>query len=323
MLDPGWVEAIAAVGGLLVAGLAAWFAIREHRNARESFVQEMRTQWAALGPRWARVLLAEHGSEFHYADASRAERDRAAELYMALHDDGDGVEPGYSAALQLRADVRPISRFVAYAADAVLRGRWRVSEAYEVLGPDVARHHKTIRLLAHRRDDAADWLVQATEFNTFDEQDCIFLFAFLLRIEQCRRGDTYGHFVVELAEEMRGGHRRALSAAVYRVKRVRRRIWMPLGVRYLLWRGCHPSVRSAYAVPEEPIIGATKRRLFRRPLEPMFILRLRMWWAQRRFGIDLFTRREAVGALMSELVRRVVRRGVTIARAGYGHLRFW
>lgn len=157
-----------------------------------------------------------------------------------------------------------------------------MSEAYEVLGPDVARHHKTLRLLAHRRSDADDWLVQSTEFNNFDEQDAVLLFAFLLRAEQCRRGDTYAHFAVELAEEMRGPYRRQLKGCARRVKRVRHRLALPLRVQMLLWRGRHPRLAAAYSVPDEPIISGTQRKLFRRPLEPMSLLRLRIWIARRR-----------------------------------------
>jgi hypothetical protein len=298
MLDSGWVEAVAAVGALVVAVLAAGFAIREHRNARESFVQDMRAQWADLGPQWARLLMAESGSDFYYVNASADERAQAATLYVNLRD--SNFATSHAATRELRRDVRPVTRFIAYAADGVLSGRWRVGEAYDVLGPDVARHHKTIRLLANRDESAPPWLVQAAESNTFDEQDCVLLFAFLLRIEQCRRGDTYGHFVAELASEMRGEHKRSLAACVFRVKRVRRRLFLPLGVAYRLWRGRHPSVRSAYAVPDAPIIRGSQRPLFRRTLEPMWVLRLRLWWAQRRFGPDLLTRRESLRALIAE-----------------------
>lgn len=305
MVDPGWVEAVAAVAALVVASLAAWYAVREHRNARESFVQEMRVRWDALAPQWARILLAEHGPDFHYADATAEERARAAGTYDALRDNS-GLEPGYSAALELRTDVRPVTRFIAYAADSVLRGRWRVSEAYDVLGPDVARHHKTLRMLAHRRGDARDWLIQATEFNMFDEQDCVYLFAFLLRIEQCRRGDTYAHFAVELAEEMRGSDRRALAAAARRAKRVRHRAVLPRGVRALLRQGRRPSVRAAYGIPEVPIVAGSLRYLFRRPLEPIWVLRFRMWWAQCRFGPSASSVLSSLAMLTGEAARRSV-----------------
>ena len=226
---PTWISVASAVGTILVAGIAAMYAAREHRNARESFMQGMREQWSKLQHSWSQILLAQHGPGFHYVDATPEERATAAKVYEDLREQDD-VEPGYSAALNLRADVRPVTRFLSYAADAVLRGRWRMSEAYEILGPDLARHHKTLRMLAHR-EDSNDWLVQATEFNNFDEQDAVFLFAFLLRAEQCRRGDTYAHFMVDLAEEMRFSRRRELRQCIRRVKRTRRRFWLPVRVQ--------------------------------------------------------------------------------------------
>lgn len=191
----------------------------------------------------------------------------------------------YDGALELRSHVRPVTRFFSYAADSVLRGRWRMSEAYDVFGLDVARHHKIIRELAHRGDWAKNndnWLIQSTEFNNFDEQDCVYLFAFLIRAEQCRRGDTYAHFTTELATEMRGEYRSNIRACINRVKRVRHRMYLPVSVNMLFWRGRHPRLASAYLVPEEPLVDASERKLFRRPFEPITILRLRIWWSVQR-----------------------------------------
>lgn len=301
-----WIEAVSALGALIVAVLAASFAIREHRNARESFIQQMRSEWRLLGKSWARILLAQHGSDFHYADASASEREKARQLREALLTDED-LEPGYTAALELRADVRPVTRFLSYAADSVLRGRWTVGEAYDVLGPDVARHHKTIRLLAHR-ERANLWFEQAIEFNTHDEQDCLYLFAYLIRAEQCRRGDTYGHFVVELAKDLRVIHKGELSACIRRVKRVRHLLWLPDGVQFLLWRGRHPRVGSVYLQTDAPIIiSGSERQLFRRPLEPTPLLRLRIWWARHRSGTKNAGVLAGLAALSHELSRHLRR----------------
>ena len=274
------VTAGAALGSLIVALLAAAYAVREHRHSRETLVHDMRERWSALQPAWAQILLAQYGPDWHYVDATPDVRAKAARLHSALRE--EGLSPAYDAALELRASVRPIARFLSYAADSVLRGRWRMSEAYEVLGPDVARHHKTLRLIAHRAEGEGEgWLIQSTEFNNFDEQDAILLFAFLVRAEQCRRGDTYAHFAVELAEEMRGPFRRPLRASARRAARVRHRATLPWRVRALLWRGRHPRLAAAYQVPAEPIIAGTQRRYFRRPLEPMLLVRLRIFLARR------------------------------------------
>lgn len=277
-----WISVVSAVGTLFVAAIAAVYTAREHRNAREGFMQSMRSQWNELSDAWSRILLAQHGPDFHYVDATPEQRQVAKRVYEDLSDEL-GLEPGYSAALGLRKDVRSVVRFFNYAADAILCGRWRVEEAYEVFGPDVARHYKTVRLIAHR-DNERLWFMQATEFNTFDEQDSVFLLAYLLRIEQCRRGDTYAHFMVNLANEMRQSVRAELKQSIRRVKRTRHRLWLPLAVQALLYRGRHPRVAAAYMVPEEPTISGVERELFRRPLETRWLTRARIWLAYNRTG---------------------------------------
>lgn len=345
-LTATWIQAIAAVGTLLVALGAAYFALREHRNTREAFIHQMRTEWQSLVPSWTLILMAEHGGSFHYVDAPYEERVRGEKFYRTVGS-GGAQEPlpasknslyrlmdsalnklkyslvaikhgranahlfssgdDYDGALELRSHVRPVTRFFSYAAESVLRGRWRMSEAYDVFGLDVARHHKIIRELAHRGDWAKNndnWLIQSTEFNNFDEQDCVYLFAFLIRAEQCRRGDTYAHFITELATEMRGEYRANIRACINRVKKVRHRMYLPLSVQMLFWRGRHPRLASAYLVPEDPIVDADERKLFRRPFEPISILRLRIWWAVQRGQPENNGRLEVLRALPKAFINR-------------------
>jgi len=267
------VVAAASIGSLIVAVVAAVLAFRQHRSARETLIQSMRAQWADLQPAWTQILLAEHGSDFHYVDADPDTRSKARSLHEALR--ADDLDPGYEAALQLRASVRPVTRFLSYAADAVIRGRWRVDEAYDVLGLDVARHHGTVRLLAHR-EVTAPWLEQSLEFNNFDEQDTVFLFAFLLRAEQCRRGDTYPHFISQLASSMRTAHWSQLAAVIRRVKRVRHRAFLPVRVQALLWRARQPSLRSVADLPDTALVPKDELYVFRRPCEPAALFARRL-----------------------------------------------
>lgn len=135
-----WPTILLGVGTLLISVVAVTYAIREHRNSRENIIREMRMEWSQLQPSWARILMAEHGSDFHYVDASTEERKKANAVYRDLRNSMiDPDERGYIAARDLRKDVRSVTRFLNYAADSVLRGRWLMSEAYEVFGPDVAR----------------------------------------------------------------------------------------------------------------------------------------------------------------------------------------
>jgi len=279
----GWIEAIAACGTLLISLVAAAYAIREHRSSRESFVQDMRQQWKSLESSWSTILMAIEGHDYHYVDASRRDRFIAKRLNQKLQ--STNADHGYDAGLDLRRSVRPVTRFLSYAADSLLRGRWTVQEAYDIFGPDLGRHYKILRFLAHRDDYEFDWVVQSTEFNNFDEQDCVFLFAFLIRAEQCRRGDTYGHLIVELSEEMRGDYRHQLLQCIYRVTRVRHRP-LPSGVCRTLYRGTHPSVASAYCVPNNPQIESSQLKVFRIGFEPLFAVRLRIRLARYFNGKD-------------------------------------
>lgn len=282
-----WWYAIAATGTLLVSVLAVLYAVREHRSAREDFVKEMRMEWGKLRTSWERTLMAEHGSQFHYVDATPNEREKAAHLYSDLRTSiKDPTDVGYSSALELRADVRKVARFLSYAADSLLRGRWQISEAYEVFGPDLGRHHRTIRMLAFRRAGLPMWLEQGLEFNTFDEHDCLFLLSIFLRAEQCRRGDTYPHFAVELAKEMRSELHEPIRQSIHRVTRTRRRLALPRGLRVLLRRGRRPRVKAAYGVPTDPIIEDTEKFVFQFPLEPLWLLRLRISSAQKLRGFE-------------------------------------
>lgn len=74
----------------------------------------------------------------------------------------------------------------------------------------------------------------------------------------------------------------------------------------LLWRGRHPRLASAYLVPEEPIVSAEERRLFRRPFEPMPLLRLRLWWSTKRGQADDNGVFETARALLTAVVTRWV-----------------
>lgn len=79
-----WIQAIAAVGTLLVALSAAYFALREHRNTREAFIHQMRTEWQRLVPSWTLILMAENGGSFHYVDAPYEERVRGEKFYRTV-----------------------------------------------------------------------------------------------------------------------------------------------------------------------------------------------------------------------------------------------
>lgn len=278
-------QAIAAVATLVIA-IAAWrIAVRAHATDRSGFVAEMRKYWESLSSDWATVLLFLHGADFYYSAASPEERKRVDALITRVN---HGLKtPGWSALIKAEAPtVRRVTRFFAYAGDALLRGEWTLVEAYGLFGPDVARHYETFLWLSHRRpvrptgakdpsltewQDSVDQLV---EFNFYDEQDVLLLLGYVLRAEQCRRGDTYPHFVAGLAKEVRV-HSEDLEAALARATRTRGNRRARRRLRATLRLAARPTIESAYSHDSDPLISVEDQHLFRPRLRSMK-------WTRRR-----------------------------------------
>lgn len=261
------------LASLLVSVLALWRAWRSGRESNAEFLHEMRKQWLSVQHDWNICLLVAFGPAHHYADATRDERDAAERLRVSFDD-----ERWYEASLELRGHVRRVTDLIAECGEALVSSRWSVRDLYEVLGADVGRHHRLLRTLAHLSGGTPcdELFVQATEFNAHERNDRILLVAFLVRAEQCRRGDTYAHFVAELARELRGDWRRPLRACCSRLGVGGSFRRLPRGVKYSLWRAAHPKLSSAYLQPDEPIVGGADRSLFRRWYEPRIVQGLRI-----------------------------------------------
>lgn len=284
---------------------------RGNRSAREQFLSQMRKEWAELTYDWSLVVMAIEGGDYHCVDAPPQLRDLGTVLHAALqrgdaaddaiaetqdHDAPDASSASenetqaehdfpseYEAALQLRANVRPVTRFLVYAADSVFRGRWTIGEAYDVLGSDIARHYKIIRKLSHLHP-SGDWFEQSTESNAFDQSDELFVFAYLLRAEQCWRGDTYGHFVTELSRGLRGEDGKAVDASLRRIYKIRPRRSARRRVLKVLRHGKNPRVPAVFQVPDSPIVDPEDVVLFQRRFEPLWTTNLRIASARARRG---------------------------------------
>lgn len=272
----------------------------------------MRKEWSELTFDWSLVVMAVEGGDYHYVDAPPALRDLGTVLHAALQrgDDWpgspeetqeivetDALDSGkdespvesellseYDAALQLRTNVRPVTRFLVYAADSVFRGRWSIAEAYDVLGSDIARHYKIIRKLSHLHP-SGDAFEQATEFNAFDQSDELFVFAYLLRSEQCWRGDTYGHFVTELSRGLRGEEGKAIDACLRRIYKIRPRRLARRRVLKIVRHGRNPRVPAVFQVPDSPIVTPEDIVLFKRRFEPLWATNLRISSARANRGM--------------------------------------
>lgn len=288
-------QAIAAVATFFVA-IAAWrIAARAQATDRGGFLAEMRKYWESLSNEWATVLLFRNGADFYYSAATAEERERVRDLIDRVN---GGLEiTAWSEIINAETPaVRRVTKFFAYAGDALLRGDWTLDEAYSLFGPDVARHYETLLWLSHRRpvrppgvkdpnlsewEDSVDQLV---EFNFYDEQEVLLLLAFLLRGEQCRRGDTYPHFVVDLAKEVRSMSG-LLGVLLTRVSRTRGRKRPVRRLRRALRREAHPRIESAYLRDDDPLIDASDQYLFKPRLRSLKWTRRRIEHVRKGAGL--------------------------------------
>lgn len=282
------LDSFGAIGTIAVGVVAASIARRAARSDRDDFLARMADQWWAVKDDWNYILLASEGPDYHYADASPTMRAEAGDIYRAFQRDNefmnavsgiegnpsdqllpeeDGDLDSYDAALKLRVRLRSVTRVLLRAANSVISGRMTTAEAYDIFGADVARHYRFIITLSHRQP-TGKLFEQATEFNTFDQSDCLYVFAFLLRAEQARRGDTYGHFIVELARSLRGLEGRAVDSSLHRLYLTRKKRNASRSIRRLFNVAKTPRVESVFLVPIEPIVDPADHVLFRRRFEP-------------------------------------------------------
>lgn len=274
-------EVSAAIGlwvtvpALLTSLAAVFIALKSQRTDRQAFLADMRRQWDSVERAWAISLLYTNEADYFYSPASDEDRNRVGRLIEETNKTGDVPlrTMGYE-----RGNLRKVVRFFVYAADSLISGKWTLSEAYLLFGPDVARHFETILWMSSRspvrpkgpRDpELTEWqdtVDGLTEFNFYDEQETVYLFAFLMRAEQCRRGDTYPHFVVDLAQRLNEGEYRKLRSYLGRASRIRGRWW----ARYRLIRALRgarrPRVASAFTHSMDPIVSPEDMQLFRRTI---------------------------------------------------------
>src|SRR5690625_342406 len=268
---------------VLVALVTANLARKANSSAREAFIAQTRRSWAEeYKGSWNFLLMLLNGADFHYAYAGQEERSQAERLIIELMD----PEMSYEAAGLARIEILPLSQFLAAAGEALIRGQWRVADAYGVFGSNTARHYAEILWLTHNphwlptdwdgSEGAARWTDlgeegnlfrdQVPEFNTYDQHDCIFVLAMALRAEQCRRGDTYAHFSLQLAGALRQERvGEELKRSLRRATRVRRpNIFGSLRLRWLFHFSARPRLSALFSHDRDPIIDHERIPLVRR-----------------------------------------------------------
>lgn len=275
-------QALVGASTILVAIAALYVTLRAHRTDKENFLTEIRREWESLSPEWNRCLMYLYGADQYYHSVERAERAAHSAMvrrFVASRPVGFNNEE-WEWVRDHRPEVARLGRFLSYASDALITGRWTLREAYALLGPYVGRHYGALLWISHRlpidkvpfANPGGDegWrssLDQLPEFNMYDYQDSLVVLAFVLRAEQCRRGDTHAHFVPALALQLHDGWGTSVRRALHRSSRSRGRWWPRASLRRAIHRAEHPWKRSAFEFEKHAIVKAHQVPLFQRPYE--------------------------------------------------------
>ncbi len=241
------------------------------RDSRTQLLTDIRQRWEELGNDWSTALLLWDGGRTYYSDAPVGERQRVAALVDRYEDpDAHTTDPLFSIRAET-AGVRRVSRFFAYAADAVLRGRLGINDVYAVFGPDVARHHQAALWIAGReslhagratfydvRSRYPEWAVTADnipESGFYDEQEAVVLLLWLCAGVQSRRGDSSAHLILERARYFRrSGEWRRVASSMWRLSLSRGQVpWRPV-LQFCL--------RSAASIPPSAATAPAAEPLF-------------------------------------------------------------
>lgn len=270
------LTALATAAAVVVAVIAAAIAGLAGRAQRLDFLTTIRAQWEELADDWASAILLHAGDpNWHYSPASVKERRRISKVMEKVRSEDDLGERVAALRAETKS-VRRVARFLAYAADSVLRGRITLRDAYAVFGPDVSRQREFVLWASGRtslRDlhgDADDeWfqlIDQVPENHFYDEQDAIVMLADLLSSESSRRGDTYPHLVAAAAAQARPSFSAGVSRrTLWRLVRLRSAPWTYAWLLPKLRRLTHPP-RDAARRPDATLIADDHVMLFRRGL---------------------------------------------------------
>lgn len=278
------LTAWATIAAVVIAVVAALIALASARSQRIDLLTTIRTQWESLVDDWATAVLIHSGDpKWYYTQASVIERARIAALMAKIRDKTVDLGDRIAALRAETRSVRRVARFLAYAADAVLRGRLSVQDAYAVFGPDVARQRDFVMWVAGRQPirelhgalPTDEWVVlvdQIYEPTFHDEQDAIVMLADLLSSESAYRGDTLPYRIGERAASARRYFDfGAMRTTLWRLVRLRRTPWMfPRLMKRLRWLTSPP--RGVARRPDSDLVAESDVPFFRRG------------WRTRRFA---------------------------------------
>jgi hypothetical protein len=151
-------------------GLIQWRSTRaQARNAEVDLLREMRSDWLALKPQWHRAILTTIGPDSYYSPADMETRKKFRELVEKM-----AAEPDLSTdewhrwhqdtrdrSHEFEQAERDVLFFLATLASVVFRGRLSADLAYTVVGLDVVRRSRQIRILLGT--EKPNWILSSQE----------------------------------------------------------------------------------------------------------------------------------------------------------------
>jgi hypothetical protein len=166
-MDAAVVGTIAAVVAVPI-GFIQWRSAKaQARNAEVDLLREMRSDWLALKPQWHRAILTAIGPESYYSPAEAETRARFNDLIVDIVAEPEIEDESWSSWHRQTRDrshefeqaERDVLFFLATLASVVFRGRLSADLAYTVVGLDVVRRSRQVRVLLG--EAPADWVLEA------------------------------------------------------------------------------------------------------------------------------------------------------------------
>jgi hypothetical protein len=166
-MDAAIIGAVAAMVAIPI-GVIQWLSARaQARSAEIDLLREMRSDWLALKAQWHRAILTAIGPDSYYSPADSATRSRFQKLVADMAAEPELDDPAWFAWHQDARDrshefeqaERDILFFLATLASSVFRGRLAPGLAYTVVGLDVVRRSRQIRVLLGEAQ--AEWAYES------------------------------------------------------------------------------------------------------------------------------------------------------------------
>jgi hypothetical protein len=166
-MDAAIIGAAAAIIAIPI-GFIQWLSARaQARSAEVDLLRAMRSDWLALKPQWHRAILTAIGPDSYYSPADPATRDTFSRLVADIVAEPDRNDPARhnwrqetrNRSHEFEQAERDVLFFLAALASAVFRGRLSPGLAYTVVGLDVVRRSRQIRVLLG--EASANWAFES------------------------------------------------------------------------------------------------------------------------------------------------------------------